>query len=366
MNRRIARLRQRDGISIIEVLTSMAVATIGVFGIMVMIPFAVRQSQLGLNNDAANAIGRNAIEDLQINGFLTVDNTNNLARMALPNLPANTSPAIIHFDPIGVAAGLPDFAVDGVAPLTIFAATGTTPAGNDFSSLEASRLCRSADDIAHEDDDDSEGIAPPQPIFDVDAAGTLLKRQFRGRMSWSVFLVPEKDPSITGLNVPIHRMRTHTLVYQDRFVDPTDAASLIESVYGTAHATNMVNDPVNPVSQITFPAPITEEGLGRDSWVMLINQLPEPDPALNGGNTPLSTEANGDRFRAADAGSGYNVQVMFAKVTRTNTNQDGTINSLTVDGGRFDVFPNTISTETYMLHLKNVVNVFERSIALED
>ena len=51
MNRKLSRIRNRDGISIIEVLTSMAVATIGVFGVMVMIPFAIRQSQLGLDND---------------------------------------------------------------------------------------------------------------------------------------------------------------------------------------------------------------------------------------------------------------------------------------------------------------------------
>ena len=46
---------KREGVTIIEVLTSMAVATIGVFGVMVMIPFAVKQSQSGLDADAANA-----------------------------------------------------------------------------------------------------------------------------------------------------------------------------------------------------------------------------------------------------------------------------------------------------------------------
>ena len=53
---------QRLGVSIIEVLISMAVATIGVFGVMALIPFAVNQSQKGLDNDLANAFGRNAIE----------------------------------------------------------------------------------------------------------------------------------------------------------------------------------------------------------------------------------------------------------------------------------------------------------------
>jgi Tfp pilus assembly protein PilV len=73
----------RDGISIIEVLTSMAVAAIGVFGVMIMIPFAVKQSQTGLDNDAANSLGRNATEELQVNGLLQVDDDGNFTRLVV-------------------------------------------------------------------------------------------------------------------------------------------------------------------------------------------------------------------------------------------------------------------------------------------
>ena len=39
----------REGISIIEVLTSIVVAMIGVFGVMILIPFAVKQAKTGLD-----------------------------------------------------------------------------------------------------------------------------------------------------------------------------------------------------------------------------------------------------------------------------------------------------------------------------
>jgi len=43
----------RHGLSVIEVLTSIVVALIGVFGVLSMIPFSVKQTQSGLDQDAA-------------------------------------------------------------------------------------------------------------------------------------------------------------------------------------------------------------------------------------------------------------------------------------------------------------------------
>jgi hypothetical protein len=85
-----------------------------------------------------------------------------------------------------------------------------------------------------------------------------------------------------------------------------------------------------------------------------------------GGDTPLSVPQGGVRYRAAD--EGFRIQLMFARVTRVNAN------SIAVDGGAFDFVPANInsnplggiaSSETYMVHLKNVVNVFERSVSVE-
>lgn len=425
--KRKSQTNRRDGISIIEVLTSMAVATIGVFGVMVMIPFAVKQSQTGLDNDAASALGRNAIETLQVDGFLTVNETPIFAAMneILPGMlfepdPLNTSlglfnynltrigeeitfggstfnfPGMIHFDPIGFAdpdgpanpmVGMTEFTIDpGGDAIKIFSANAARTAGVDVNGngsidagepiaggsitiREASRLCRSRDEMFYEvDNENLEPLAPPQPLFDVDSSsGDFAKRQFSGRISWSAFLVPEKHPSLT--TAPVSRFRSHVAVYRDRFISPTDP---IGSNYGI-YLTNMAAAPgadgyTQAVSQITFgPGDgVNTEEVVRGSWIMLVNRIPEAEAVTI--FSPIRTISG---FDYSVAREGYRLQTMFAKVIRVSG--DGSI--VTIEGGPFDFVPpglpgptgsmNLPSSQTYMVHLKNVVNVYERSISVD-
>ena len=436
---------RREGISIIEVLTSMAVATIGVFGVMVMIPFAVKQSQTGLDNDAANAVGRNAHEELQTGGFLAVDPFDNLARMLLrvPGTPGDNGvdatnlpdppnrvfescninfpgeavldgggalrynrPGPIHFDPIGVTGDLTELNIpliasaSGAVPapgIRIYSATASRtgfadlntngvfdpgtdlPAGGPVTAIEADRICRSTDELFHADDSDDSNselnVAPPQPLFNFDGTNQV-NRQSSGRISWSAFLVPEKDPGLTGFGVPVNRYRSYSIAYRDRFVEPNDPIGSNYEVYLTNMSVASGADGFQrTVSQINFlDGPVismTQRGNGvdteevvRGSWIMLVNRIPDPDTALGG--APLSILQSGRRYRAADVG--YRTQLMFARVTRVS--DDGL--SITVDGGAFDFVPAGIdagsgipSSETYMVHLKNVVNVYERSVSVE-
>ena len=416
----------RRGISIIEVLTSMAVATIGVFGVMVMIPFAVQQSQRGLDNDAASVLGSNAIEKLQMDGYLTVDEAMfggtvdevfprllitsnpgvdlnwNLSRIGqIGNIGGTpfSFPGLIHFDPIAYTAGngvvgngmteliLDPVAVGGTDNIVVSFAnaartafvdvngngvfdTGEPSAGQPVTDREAARICRSRDQLFYdEDSENDDALAPPQPLFDVDGGNTS-KRQASGRISWSAFLSPEKHPSLTS--GPVSRFRSHVLVYRDRFVDPTPANRVAfktafpfdEDQRGSSYdyyLTNMAGNGFNSaVSQITFANDVIDtEELSRGDWVMLVNRILEAD------GDPIRTLGAGD-FRAADPG--FRTQIMFARVTRVSAN------TVSVEGGPFEFTPAGIpltgspslpSSETYMVHLKDVVNVFERSVSVE-
>ena len=438
---KLSRHRRRDGISIIEVLTSMAVATIGVFGIMVMIPFAVKQSQLGLDSDAANSIGRNAVEEMQINGLFQVLDNGDFSRLLVNALADTTyaaprfvqpidtedfgtedrAPGLFHFDPIGFAAGfaadttpskdvfahslvLPDPGGTVANDIPIFSATANRldpiDINNDgtfalpdlpgqfypylvdplmmntlkpLGTAEARHLCRSSDELFFASDQEDD-IAPAQQLFDLDGANQV-KRQTNGRISWSAFVQAEKDLNVSG--GPASRFRSHLLVYRDRgftTANVTDPAllQLVDSNYGI-YLTDMAaaagdESYVQSVNRITLTTPPV--GIVRDDWVMLINRIPEPDGAAAMNDAPLSIEVpafGGRRYRSAH--EGYRLQTMFAKVSRVNT--DG---SLSVDGGAFDFVPAGISTVpasgnapssvTYMVHLKNVVNIYERSIPI--
>ena len=89
-------------------------------------------------------------------------------------------------------------------------------------------------------------------------------------------------------------------------------------------------------------------GFRRDDWVMMINQLP-----ANYAGVPF------DRL-----------QIQFYRVSNIDEgNEDGgtpnDLPSLTLDGPAFDLGPDgTSRIQTYVIHLRDVVNVYEDAISL--
>jgi hypothetical protein len=63
----------RGGLTLIEVLSSIAVAAIGVFGVLVLVPLASRMSQIGVSNEATRQNATNVVERAKSFGAL---NTN--------------------------------------------------------------------------------------------------------------------------------------------------------------------------------------------------------------------------------------------------------------------------------------------------
>ncbi len=102
--------RFRSGLSIIEVLTAIVVALIGLAGVLVMIPFAVNQAQVGMDTEKAVHLARNASAELEIRGTLESS-----APVTFPNPPAwpaatpnpdlrNATARCYCLDPMGVVA----------------------------------------------------------------------------------------------------------------------------------------------------------------------------------------------------------------------------------------------------------------------
>ena len=96
----------RSGLSIAEVLTSVVVAMIGVFGVLALIPFAVKQASLGLDSDAAVTTARNAISQMEITGMQIPQNwvlLNGSGTPAAYNPVGGDSPGVFSLDPLGIA-----------------------------------------------------------------------------------------------------------------------------------------------------------------------------------------------------------------------------------------------------------------------
>lgn len=100
------RAARRSAISIIEVLTAIVVALIGLAGVLVMIPFAVNQAQVGMDTEKSAQLARNASAELEIRNTLE----SSPPVVTHPTIPAqflalsNATSRCYCLDPVGVAS----------------------------------------------------------------------------------------------------------------------------------------------------------------------------------------------------------------------------------------------------------------------
>ena len=449
----------RKGISIIEVMTAIVVALIGVFGTLVLIPFAVKQAQSGLDLDDGRNLAENSQAMFEIMGFddptqwVTGFAKTNMADTQSRIQPLTRPPALaIMIDPLWINSNSRDdldgnvgrlaedevrnnfgFFGDGVleadpdamnasgrlvasvggpspvqppypffgqvhpalpADLRIRRLSLTSGAGSNvlMTGSLTQRLFQSTDALNFSEFDSDE-IGPdgeplggrPFQIFDRGAAGNILNRQTTGgRLSQAMFIIPGDD-QVSGV------YRRVTLVFAGRDL------TLYENPGGTRPATDAeVNSPTGNVNlrgvmasaivttrgniandlpsgfeggeivlcPVVWPAgggnPMPNQmfldlvgtpeapGFRRDDWVMMINQLP--------------ANYAGVRFDR--------LQIQFYRVSNIDEGNEGggtpsDLPSLTLDGPAFDLGPaGTSRIQTYVIHLRDVVNVYEDAISL--
>lgn len=321
----------RTGFSIIEVLTSIVVAMIGVFGVMILIPFAIKQAESGLDGDAATVVARNAFAQFEVAGYR---NPGNWVTATTPDnvTPYSIDPLAITENAIGADTSFPfNDLPAGASPIPanyeIESANLLVPSGGQMSVADARRMFRASDDLMFGDPVDTAlteaDLNPPMQIMDMDGA-TPLRRQSQGAFSWSAIVVPEGSTT---------KYRMFILVYKDRMarlnvVDPDNDFKM---------STAQVTQPqaaAAPVSNITLETGVTiaDNAIRKDDWVMLINR------SVIGTNQ---------------------YQIGFYRVV--NYDGDDPV-EMTLDGPDF-VFSN--SEETHVVHLKNVVSVYERTFRPE-
>ena len=292
---------------------------------------------------------------------------------------------------------------------------------------EADRIFRSLDELVFGDQDNFTGdgqdvsdVDLPQPVFDVSAGGRVVRRQSSGRISWSAVFVPEKGATVkaTAGAVPTatNRYRVFVMVYKDRsFLAGVPNASAADAVeddgdsqmfaaevnramiepalldasgaavtqnFGYVQALNQIHvDYAEPLQ------PISLAGVRKDDWVMLINRKPVPD-YVGQPNLPIRELLIAGEIQKIETDEPeYDIQLGFARVTGTrdvDVDDDGDIDRndrgvINVEGGGFNFFYDDITsgnfgipgpvgatnTDTYVIHLRNVVTVYERTVTLE-
>ena len=407
----------RSGLSIVEVLTSVVVAMIGVFGVMALIPFAVKQASIGLDSDAAVVTARNAISQMEITGMQVPQNWTLLDSAATfrPYDPTTgDAPGVFSLDPLGLSEiavleqgrdGLsvpfeaedftaatfpfrlpdvnssfptqlhPDVFGAVIEDLAIPAATFNSPTGV-FDVELARRMCRAANDLVFNEPDSSSAVgnlSGPIAVFDND--GTNLRRQSQGRISWSAIVVPFKPEPLTQFDpgaTARWSYRMYILVYKNRqftpFASNDDPGGAMRAAQLDPNnvANTGMQSPVGTVEYLPGPAGdpvVLTGGIKRDDWVLLINRLRN---WTDDGTPPAPATAGDPPIEYAE--KGFDRQLGFYRVVNFSDEDEG-VNpaSVTLDGPDFnfgnpaDTSAASVVRETYIVHLKDVVGVYERT-----
>lgn len=369
----------RSGLSIIEVLTSIVVAMIGVFGIMILIPFSVKQAQSGLDRDAATVLARNGMAMLEVQGYRNPQNWTSAPGTSVDP----TVPQMFFIDPLGVLENGGDY-TSTTFPINVDAATTgypsvpeNLPAGEAFRSYrirpaslfsatgadmllaDARRMFRSRDELVFgEAADELEG---PTQYFDIDSSNLNQTRQSVGSLSWAVLAVPYKPAGVVAGAAWKYRM--YVIVFKDR----SPLVGAVEDNQMHAAQVNHTGTPSTPLGlaspvgtvflNTTNPLP-ADYGVAKGDWVMLINR------AMN------STDDSPTVGTTVEKGFGF--QVGFYRIVNLDINATNALSSVTLDGPDFNFgnAPTAGMVEwdpngTFLVHLRNVVAVYERSIVPE-
>jgi len=239
----------RNGLTLIEVLSSIAVAAIGVFGVLVLVPLASRMSQIGVSNEATRQNATNVVERAKSFGAL---NTNRWVRWDVglnAYVPVTASPQGTYcLDPMlisapNINAALPttNTSVINVFPFTSGAATvlptdrisvrrapgATLPAGAAMAELMMGQRTMLKTVSAASD------LVPPSQAFIRDlATNAAVRRETDGSKSALCLVLPTNQPgtSVHRLMSVVVANRRFETTNVDRVFNVLDPSSATPSV----------------------------------------------------------------------------------------------------------------------------------------
>jgi len=249
-NPRSKTLRQRSGLSLLEVLISMGILLIGLSGVAAMFPAGQYYVMKAAIHDRGAAVGQAAINDLQVRGLLQVDEWQWVdTPEALPVVfDVYTNKQIPGFKRIRLP-GLPRLS--------------QTPGRAGGSASEYVFLSR--DDIALEFPDD--GDQPSRQIgFETDGTGTGL-REFRGDYSWMFTVVPQPNTQTDKIKQMDRVLVSAAVFHKRRVRENSNDYEFIQDVQPAGGFGGGI---------VTFSASgnadRVEEAVQPGNWLMLIDQ----------------------------------------------------------------------------------------------
>lgn len=247
----------RRGLTVIEVLTSIIVALIGVAGVLVMIPFAVGQAEIGFDQETSYRLGANFAGEYELQGYpdsrrwvvapgigpgvrtvrnYCVDPIGRLDSQFFPFVEPNFQTAILTAA-LGVGTGSPTVPT-GFPSADKCILTERVNVTNGFDGAPLSRPVAAVkfswrDDLQVQTPLPAEAVAagyvdvalaPPRQIDDLSGV-TPVRRQALGEMSVVVLAVPNNPVSRSPANVAPYTPADYPQDNPDGIAGPLPAAA---------------------------------------------------------------------------------------------------------------------------------------------
>ncbi|MBL8855823.1 MAG: hypothetical protein JNK57_17775 [Planctomycetaceae bacterium] len=288
MRNMLPRESYRNGLTLIEVLSSIAVAAIGVFGVLVLVPLASRMSQIGVSNEATRQNATNVVERAKSFGAL---NTNRWVRWDVglnAYVPVTASPQGTYcLDPMlisapNINAALPttNTSVINVFPFTSGAATvlptdrisvrrapgATLPAGAAMAELMMGQRTMLKTVSAASD------LVPPSQAFIRDlATNAAVRRETDGSKSALCLVLPTNQPGtsvhrLMSVVVANRRFETTNVDRVFNVLDPSSATPTVIRKPGGVMDLVLEEVDFNPAAGSGRP----EGNLASRGWLILV------------------------------------------------------------------------------------------------
>ena len=389
------RRRNRRGISILEVLFSIGIATIGLFGVLALIPFAVHQANVGLDIERGMTTGRNAMAEFKIRGYLDPNRWYYEDDAATPLLiePRNSyviDPEFIaHYTTVAgqwpYGTGRDNFPsveqhaefemnftdlfppgseVDiGLNSRPFIDRVTLHTGGTPMSKALAKQVVVASDDIIYKFREDAttleDEFAPPKAeyimIEESPGSGNMIpaKRQTQGLFSWMAFVRPENNPFPNSVT---RHYALDLVVIQQR-------AGLGNDMQSPGVVDDDWYDRVFEVD----PASFINNQMFNGGEIRLAREIRAPSVVT--ANNPRDPDAleikNGDWIMLTNKSIGYRwYQVSNVDPIEENVNLDLQQETwrMTIQGPSFQM---SAGDTTYAIHIPNVVNVFSKTFVTE-
>ena len=344
----------RRGISLFEVLISILVASIGVMGALVLIPFAVKNAQRGIDREAAMDIARNFMADMEAYGYTDPDNWIYDGAGVVLDEP-------FWIDPITVANNVDGGLLYGSFPLDVGTATSTPPIINRISFRKTSDATAPLDlmlanrlmvpqDLLMFNEATGNTIPPIQQGLRLGGTDNA-KRSYQGRYSVSAFVVPMNEQ---GTEYRMHTLVSKVDERDEQRVFVLDRTGTTKSGTPRNFADILFGGGDVHLTEYTTPRvpPIVDTNIRNGDWIMLIN------------DRDLITDSFDD------------LQIAFYQVihaSETDPPSSPREYDVTLQGPDFDMFPDWEDTATgvgtsggtFAILLPNVLTVNEQIIRTE-